>query len=219
MDDPSGLPYLSMPLPFCIGSHHYYDPQFPDICFLGKPYEVQVLSEPVTISPPGLGVSLQVPPGAVQHDGNEPVNVAVQACLSGSAFKYPEGCTPYSAVYHISADSSFKKKVELTLEHFAELKTEEQASEMTFFRAKSAEKSDQKEFQFVPVEGGDFVVNGRHCKLSTQEFGLLSAGTKTTTNIRKKICLFHIDNYISKILYILFTRKAVYCAMQLFKRT
>ena len=142
-------------------------------------------SKPVTIAPPGLGVSLKIPPGAVS---GKPVNVTVQACLSGSTFKYPEGCTPLSAVYHISANSFFKKEVELTFEHFAQLETEKETSEMTFFRAESVPvmKDGREEFCFTPIEGGKFEAGGNMCTLSTEVFSLVSAGTKKTSEIRKK---------------------------------
>ena len=145
-------------------------------------------SKPVTIAPPGLGVSLKIPPGAVQPDVGKPVNVTFQACLSDSSFKYPEGCTPLSLVYHISADSVFQQKVELTFEHFAELETGKEASEMTLFRAESVPTvtdSGREEFVFTHLEGGKFAVGGSHCTLLTQKFSLISAGTKGPSDIRK----------------------------------
>ena len=45
-------------------THHVLDDQFPGICFLGKPHEVTVESDPVTLSSPGHGVSLKIPPNA-----------------------------------------------------------------------------------------------------------------------------------------------------------
>ena len=147
-------------------------------------------SEPVIIAPPGLGVSLKIPPGAIRPDADKPVNVAIQACLSGSTFIYPEGYTPVSAVYHVSADSHFEKEVELTFEHFAELETEKQASAMTIFRAESVPtmKDGKAEFIFSPVEGGKFAVGETQCTFSTQEFSLVSAGTEQTAETRKITC-------------------------------
>ena len=174
---------------YIAGPHHHYDDQFPGVCFLGKPLsqEIPVQSEPVTIAPPGLGVSLKIPTGAIQPDAGKPVNVTLQACLSGSTFKYPEGCTPLSAVYHISADSSFNKEVELAFEHFAELETEKEASEMTIFRAESVPTmtDGREEFIFNQLEGGKFAIGKSHCTLLTQSFSLISAGTKGPSDIRK----------------------------------
>ena len=66
-------------------------------CFLGEPVKVPVQSEPVTITPPGLGLSLKIPHDALQDvkDGNQQLNVSLRTCLSGPAFKYIP-CRMYS---------------------------------------------------------------------------------------------------------------------------
>ena len=159
------------------------DEEFPGICFLGEPQEVAVQSEPVTLSQPGLGVTLKIPPNAVQSS-DEPVNVSLRTCLSSTVFQYPEGCTPLSAVYHISSDSALDKDVELSIEHFADLKTDTQANEMTFFRAESAREG---KFIFTPMAGGQFEVGGHRCTISTRKFGYVSAGSTSASEIRKMI--------------------------------
>ena len=175
---------------YIAGPHLHYDGQFPGVCFLGKPLsqKVPVQSKPVTIAPPGLGVSMKIPPGAVPPNASQPVSITLQACLSGSFFKYPEGCTPLSAVYHISANLCFKKEVELTFEHFAELKTEKETSKMAIFRAESVPvlRDGREVFIFTPIEGGKFEAGGNMCTLSTQAFSLVSAGTKKTSEMGKK---------------------------------
>ena len=162
-------------------SHQVLDEEFPGICFLGEPQEVAVQSEPVTIFPPGLGVTLKIPPNAVQSS-DEPVNVSIRACLHSTVFQYPEGCTPLSAVYHISSDSAFDKEVELSIEHFADLKTDTQANVMTFFRAKS---KGERNFIFTPMAGGQFKVGGHRCTISTRQFCYVSAGSTSSSEIRK----------------------------------
>ena len=142
--------------------------------------------EPFIIDPRGLGVSLKIPPGAVRPDTGKPVNVTVQACLSGCSFKYPKGYTPLSAVYLISVDSPLEKEVELGFEHFADLTTEEQAEQMTIFRAESATTNDGK-LIFTPMEGGKFAVRGSQCTVTTQNFSFFSVGAKKTYDIRKSI--------------------------------
>ena len=157
------------------------DTQFPDVCFLGKPQEKEVAaqSEPVSISPPGLGITLKIPPNAVK----EPVKVSVRACLSSSAFQYPEGWTPLSAMYHISSDSAFDKPFELKFEHFADLKTDAQVSDMTFFSAKSHGKG---KYAFTPMEGGVFKVNDHRCTISTKQVGFFCAGSRQQSEICKR---------------------------------
>ena len=173
--------YCLIPAP--LHSHQVLDDEFPGICFLGEPQEVAVKSEPVTLSPPGLGVTLKIPPNAVQSS-DEPANVSLRTCLSSTVFQYPEGCTPLSAVYHISSDSAFDKDVELSIEHFADLESGNQANEMTFFRAES---EGEGKFIFTPMAGGQFKVGGHRCTILTKEFAYVSAGSISSSEIRKMI--------------------------------
>ena len=140
-------------------------------------------SEPVTLSPPGLGVTLKIPPNAVQSS-DEPVNVSLRTCLPSTVFQYPKGCTPLSAVYHISSDSALDKEVELSIEHFAHLKTNTQANVMTFFRAES---KGERKYMFTPMAGGQFKVGGHRCTISTRQFCYVSAGSTSSSEIRKMI--------------------------------
>ena len=153
-----------------------FDHQSPDVCFLGEPVEVPVQSEPITIAPPGLGLSLKIPRDALQQDSNQPANVSLKTCLSGPAFKYPVGCTPLSAVYHISADSSFNENIELTFEHFAELETVAQASRMAFLRAESS-PNKRGEYVFTALRSGQFAVGEGRCTISTQNTGFWCVGS------------------------------------------
>ena len=167
-------------------SHQHFDDEFPGVTLLGKPVEFTVKPEqkPVTISPPGHGVSLKIPQDAVQPD--KPVKVDFKTCLSGP-FKYPEGYSPLSSVHHISTDTLFENDVEVSIEHFANIETKEQAEDMTFFIAKPSEGND--EIHFIPMEGGKFEVGEGRCTLSTQTFGFLSAGIKKVSAIRKTLSL------------------------------
>ena len=170
------------------GSHHTFEPEFPGVHFLGKPQEVAVQPEqPVTISPPGVGATLSIPAGALQSAPDTPANVTLRTCLPTSSFTYPEGCTPLSAVYHLSADSDFEKKVDLTFEHHAKVENEEEAKEVVLFQAKSSPMVADGEvtFEFTAVEDGDFAVGEGHCTVSTQQFGFMCVGVRKNANIRK----------------------------------
>ena len=161
--------------------HQHIDDEFPGVSLLGKPVEFTVKPEqkPVTISPPGHGVSLKIPQDAVQPD--QPVKVTFKTCLSGS-FKYPRGYRPLSSVYHVSTDTPFITNVKLSMEHFANIETEEQAKDMTFF---TGQCSGGSEVEFFPMEGGEFEVGKESCTLSTQNVGFLSAGAKQESKICK----------------------------------
>ena len=140
---------------------------------------VTIQSEPVTISPPGHGITVKIPPNALQ-DTDKPANLSLQTCLFSSVFQYPEGCTPLSAVYHISSDTAFDKDIELTFEHFADLKTDKQANKMTFFRAESEGKG---KYIFTPMKGGEFQVGNHSCTIFTRQFSLTSAGSEASSEI------------------------------------
>ena len=160
-------------------SHQVVNEQFPGICFLGDPMVVTIKSEPVTVSPLGHGITVKIPPNAVQ-DTDKPADISLQTCLFSSVFQYPEGYTPLSAVYHISSDTAFDKDIELTLEHFADLKTDKQANKMTFFRAESEGKG---KYIFTPMKGGKFQVGSHSCTILTRQFSFTSAGSEASSEI------------------------------------
>ena len=176
-------------------AHQHTNDEYPGMSFLGKPVEYTVMPEqkPVTISPPSHGVSLKIPQDAVR----KPANIAFKTCLSGS-FKYPEGYRRLSSVFHFSSDTPFEKDVELSMEHFANIETEEQAKDMTVF---SGRRSDGNDINFTPVEGGNFEVGKESftCSLSTQDFDFLSAGAKQTSEIRKILRCRVVKIYSEKI--------------------
>ena len=194
--------------------HRLSNAEFPDVKFVGVPHKIPVLSEEtVTISPAGLGVTLTVPPGAVP---SEPANVSLKACLPSPSFTYPEGVYPVSAVYHIDADSNFKKKVEMKFEHFVKIENKEQACAVMLLKAESSpEVTDGKrELTFSPVEGlgSDFVVGERHCTVLTQQCGFMTAGALQISDIRK--FAMHLRSFIEMLV---FHRKALCCALQLLR--
>ena len=167
-------------------SHHQYDDEYPGICFLGNPLKYEVGTEGADISPPELGISLKVPPDAVLPE--DTVNVTIRPCLSGP-FHYPDGSDPFSAVYLIAADSSFKKKVELRLQHYGQLETEEQASQMTFLSAHtSLVMIEGKEmFKFEAIKRGKFAMCKDHGTLELKHFCLTGVGGTINSDTRKQV--------------------------------
>ena len=163
--------------------HHYYDDKFPGVCFLGEPLEYFVSSKQVTISPPDLGVTLDIPSDAVPP--GEHVTVTIRPCLSGP-FQYPDGYEPLSAVYYISTNISLMKKGQLTLEHFGDLQTKEQADNMTFFNAKSPVVVDGKKvYQFGLVKGGKSAMGKNYGTISLEHFCFKAAGTRRSSATRE----------------------------------
>ena len=195
--------------------YHHYDDKFPGVRFLGVPQEVSVRSEEaVTVSPPGLGASLTVPAGAIQSDSGVPT---LKTCLPTPSFTFPEGYTPFSALYHLSASLSLKKEVHLTFEHFARVENEEEANEIVMFTAKSSPTvgaNGQSTFVFS-IFNGDFAVGEGHCTVSTKQSGFVSAGALLTSGLRESYTVMHL--YIGNMVCmckceLVGTRFAVLCS-------
>ena len=173
----SGYPHTTRP-------HHCYDDKFPNVCFLGEPLEHVLSSKQVTISPPDLGITLDIPSDAVPP--GEHVTVIIRPCLS-APFQYPDGYEPLSAVYYISTNTSLKKKGQLRLEHFGDLQTKEQADKMTFFSAKSSPVmvDGKKVYQFGVVKGGEFRMGKNYGTISLEHFCFTAAGTRRSSATRE----------------------------------
>ena len=139
--------------------------------------EYVVSSEQVTISPPNLGVTLDIPSHSVRP--GEHVTVTIRPCLSGP-FQYPEGYEPLSAVYYISTNTSLKKKGKLTLKHFGDLQTKKEADNMTFFSVKSPVTFDGKKvYQFGVVKGGEFEIGENYGTISLEHFCFVVEGIRS----------------------------------------
>ena len=185
--------------------HQVVNDQFPGIRFLGKPHEVTVESDPIIISPPGHGVTLKIPPNAAVQSSDKPVNVSLQTCLSSSVF---EGFTRFSAIYHISSDTPFDKDMELTFEHFADLKTNQQANMMRFFRAES---KGERRYIFTPMEGGEIKVGSHSCTISTRQFSFVCAGSEPSSQIGKFI-LIRLVSLLNQLIVLSQTNDTLCCA-------
>ena len=167
-------------------SHHQYDDKYPGICFLGNPLKYEVGSEGANISPPDLGISLKVPPDAVLPE--DTVNVTIRPCLSGP-FNYPDGSDPFSAIYLIAADSRFKKKVELRLEHYGQLRTDEQTCQMTFLSAQRyPDVMHEKDgYTFEVLKRGKFMT-GQNCgTIALKHFCLTGVASEEKAEISELI--------------------------------
>ena len=137
-------------------AHHHYDDKFPGVCFLGEPLQFPVQSDPVTISPSGLAITIKIPQDAFPPGDHV---ISIQPCLSGP-FDYPDEYEPLSAIYHITTSAFFQKNFEMELGHFGDLMTEEQASNMAFFQARSflMDVGSEKKFKFNRIQGGEFAI-------------------------------------------------------------
>ena len=103
-------------------------------------------------------------------------------------FKYPEGYEPLSAVYLITPKIAFQKKVELRLDHYGRLETDEQASQITFLSAYtlgSVSVSEKKLFEFRPLKHGKFAMHETYGTLQLKHFCPISAGVPKNSETSK----------------------------------
>ena len=166
---------------------HSSDAALPPMkCFMEESVKVDVppSEETVILAPRGLGIVVKVPPEALQQNGI-PSTFAFTAC-SPESFDFPDGYKSLSPIYYIAANKPLEKKVELKIEHSADIETDEQAQEMIFCVAKPPEDGSQK-VHFIPIPAGEFEADAEHGILATKYLGFINAGTKTaaTSEISK----------------------------------
>lgn len=175
------------PASFPYSHHQYEDENYPGICFLGKPRKFTVDSKGGHFAPPEYGISLSIPPDAVPP--GEVQKITIQPCVSGP-FKYPEGYEPLSAVYLITPKATFQKKVELRLDHYGRLETDEQASQITFWSANTLSSvSGKSVYRFRLLDGGKFTVHETYGALELKHFCLIGAGTPKNSDTSMYVAL------------------------------
>ncbi|CAI7997390.1 hypothetical protein GBAR_LOCUS2140 [Geodia barretti] len=139
--------------------------------------EVPPSNNTVTVAPRDLGITLKVPPKALQQTGAPPT-FAFTTCTPES-FVYPDGYKSLSPIYYIAFNNPLKKELEVLLEHNVNIESSEQAEEMIFCIAQPPEDGS-KEVRFIPIPAGKFNVGREHGSLITNQLGFLNAGTKAT---------------------------------------
>ena len=162
--------------------HHRRDPRFPGIIFYGDPILKVVDSDGCKLAQPEVGICLHFPPKAVP-DGKA-LHLTIWPCLSGP-FVPPEGCEFSSPVYLVSPAFQFQEDVELSINHFQNLRCQEDVASMSFATTLSSTKihTSKPVYTFEPLGKGDFkvtssvgTINLRHfCR---DEFCQVAATTK-----------------------------------------
>ena len=97
---------------------------------------------------PGYGFYIEIPQGALAPGVT--ASVAVKAILAGQ-FKLSENRQLISAIYWIYSSEVFLEEVAVNIQHFADLKSEEQCSKCKFVIAKCSQK--ELPYTFKEKEG------------------------------------------------------------------
>ena len=116
------------------------------------------------------GYKLHFPKGSLPEHLLE-CKIHVRVFLSGQ-YEFPENAVPISAMYQITCPVELKEPVLLEIQHCAIIETPEQASFLSFVRAEDS--NGQLPYQFNPISGGVFPVNGDYAAISVEKFSLYS---------------------------------------------
>lgn len=136
-------------------SHLHYDPTYPGTEFYEEAHNEQITSEGQTVAKEDLGVTVNVPSGAVAK--GEKVDLTVRPCLNGR-FILPEGYTSASPVYLITTSIDFLKDVKVSIEHFADLQSKRDCDNMAFLFASTTptDGSNGPEYRFQEISTEKF---------------------------------------------------------------
>ena len=171
---------------FFLSGHCQFDPLFPWISFLGEPWQETVTSEGQLLYWDDIGITLDIPPGAVPKD--KQLNLTVRPCLSGP-FILPEGYKLASPVYLITPAFNFSRDGKLTITHFANVKSETDCKNMTFVSAHCTPHytASGPQYKFKALPGGVFLTEKREASLSLKHFCVIGMANLSSEQATESI--------------------------------
>ena len=153
-----------------------------------KPVKVEVpeSKKPITIVPKGLGVAVKLQPKSTQSCTSSPTVILFGVCSSES-FVFPAGAQAASPIYLISSDKALDKEVEVMVQHFLDITTNEQTKYFTFFVGKPPTDGGNK-VHLIPKPWA-FEANDELGSFKTKELGYVNVGTTQPMDLSKTRCL------------------------------
>ena len=137
-------------------SHVRHDPTYPGAEFYGEPHSEMITSEGQTLAKEDVGVTVNVPRGAVAT--GEDADLTVRPCHV--PFILPEGYKAASPVYLIRASTDFLQDVQVSIEHYADLQSERDCDNMAFLFASTTPVDGLNgpvyQFEEIPAEKFSF---------------------------------------------------------------
>ena len=124
------------------------------------------------------GVEVKVPEGVIPP--YESISFKAQpAFASTDVFKLPDNVQAASPTYLLSSDSQLNGSVALTMEHFVEVRTQDDANSLVFLLAQSAPSMDST-YHFRQVHSGhpEFKRKEMVGTISMDQFGFWKVGKK-----------------------------------------
>ena len=158
--------------------HHKYDPRFPAITFYSDPILKMVDSDGCQLEWPEIGMSLCIPPNVIP-DGKV-FCLEVWPCLCGP-FVPPEGHEFSSPMYLISPAFQFENDVQLSINHFEELKCGEDAASMTFVTSPYTPEIHQSKLRygFKLLGRGEFKMKSATGVIHLKHFCVIGVARKS----------------------------------------
>lgn len=102
------------------------------------------------------GFLLHVDKGSFVLKSDETCEVSVHTIYAGP-FVLPEGATLASAIYDIKVDKKLKKPICIELQHCIDIAVSKVSAEKSMCFAVAESNFSTKQFEFKPVEGGEFL--------------------------------------------------------------
>ena len=162
----------------------------PVLPFQSKPVKVEVpeSEKPETVVPEGLGIAVKLQPKSFQSDTSSPTVLSFRVCSSES-FIFPGGAQAASPIYLISSDKTLDEEVEVMVQHFLDIPTNDHAKNVTFFVGKPP--TDGRDKVHLIPKPGTFEANNGLGSLKTKELGYVNVGTTQPVEISKTAVLYN----------------------------
>ena len=124
-----------------------------------------------------IGIRFTIPPGAVPE--GEKLHLTVRLCLNGP-FVLPQDHDLASPMYLIQPACDFKEEVELSIFHFADIKSDDDIESMTFVSAQSKPVRGRSgpEYRLRVFQNGVFQEAKSSGTISLKHFCFLGVGRK-----------------------------------------
>ena len=131
----------------------------------------------------GHGFRLHFPEHVLPRDVSACV-VDVKAAISGQ-FEFPEGAELVSGVYCIYCPHKFTQPVTVELQHCADITSKEDASQLSFVRAKCSQPN--LPYHFKPLDGGVFSEHNSYGSVPLTHFSMVGV-VKRKRHLRTNYC-------------------------------
>ena len=135
--------------------------------------------KPQNLEWPGYGFFIEVPKGALSPGVT--ARVAVKVILQGDQFKLPDNSQLISPIYWIVSSEVFLKEVTVNIQHYADIRSEEQCSKLRFIVARCSQEVLPYTFR---EKEGLFNAHTQYGAIKVKRFSIFSQVCLEGTDLR-----------------------------------